>query len=141
LLHELVNANDGSFARAYVNLRTHEQDSFGRPLTVDVPCYNEWALEQDTAVVNSVRSKRGTNSGPVRRPPYVVGNLELQLLYVPKPRGATDEDMPKSMSSAIREMKRASEVKDVAHEGHLSQQGGDCIVGQTPTSDSRNQSS
>jgi hypothetical protein len=141
MLHELVNASDGSFARAYVNLRTHEQACFGRPLTVDVPCYNEWALEQDTAVVNSVRSKRGTNSAPVRRPPYVVGNLELQLLYVPKPRGATDEDMPKSMSSAIREMKRTSEVKDVVHEGHLSQQGGDCIVSQTPTSDSRNQSS
>ena len=134
MLHELVNASDGSFARAYVNLRAHEHACFGRPLTVDVPCYNEWALEQDTAVVNSVRSKRGTNSGPIRRPPYVVGNLELQLLYVPKPRGATDDDMPKSMSSAIREMKRASEVKDVVHEGHLSQQGGDCIVSPFPQS-------
>jgi hypothetical protein len=134
MLHELVNESDGSFARAYVNLRAHEHACFGRPLTVDVPCYNEWALEQDTAVVNSVRSKRGTNSGPIRRPPYVVGNLELQLLYVPKPRGATDDDMPKSMSSAIREMKRASEVKDVVHEGHLSQQGGDCIVSSSPRS-------
>jgi hypothetical protein len=123
-----------------VNLRTHEQACFGRPLTVDVPCYNEWALEQDTAVLNSVRSKRGNNSGPVRRPPYVVGNLELQLLYVPKPRGTTDEDMPKSMSSAIREMKRASEVKDVVHEGHLSQQGGDCIVSRTPRPDNMNYS-
>ena len=128
LLHELVNGADGSFARAYINLRAHEQQCFGRPMTVDVPCYNEWALEQDAAVVNSVRSKRGNNAGPVRTPPYVIGNLELQLLYVPKPRGAQDEDMPKSMSSAIREMKRASEVKEVVHEGHLSQQGGDCKV-------------
>lgn len=128
LLHELVNGVDGAFARAYVNLRAHEHACFGRPLSVDIPCYNEWALEQDTAVVNSVRSKRGTNSGPVRRPPYIVGNLELQLLYVPKPRGAQEEDMPKSMSSAIREMKRVSEVKEVVHEGHLSQQGGDCKV-------------
>lgn len=126
LLHELVNGSDGSFARAYINLKAHEKQCFGRQLTVDVPCYNEWALERDSAVVNSVRSKRG-NAGPIRKPPYVVGQLELQLLYVPKPAGASDEEMPKSMSSAVREMNRASEVKEVVHEGHLSQQGGDCV--------------
>lgn len=126
LLHTLVDPATGSFARAYVNLHNHEQSCFGRPLTVDIPCYNEWAAEQDPQVVNSVRSKRG--AGPVRRPPYVVGLLELQLLYVPKPKGATDEDMPKSMSSAIREMGRAREVKEVLFEGFLSQQGGDCQV-------------
>lgn len=126
LLHDLVNPSDGSFARAYINLKAHEKHCFGRQLTVDVPCYNEWALESDSAVVNSVRSKRG-NVGPIRRPPYVVGQLELQLLYVPRPANAADEDMPKSMGSAIREMSRAVEVVDVAHEGHLSQQGGDCV--------------
>ncbi|CAK1364753.1 unnamed protein product [Cercospora beticola] len=126
LLHDLVNAQDGSFARAYVNLRAHEKQCFGRKLIVDVPCYNEWALERDSQVVNSVRSKRG-NAGPVRRPPYIVGFLQLELLYVPKPAGAADEDMPKSMSSAVREMNRASERVEVVHEGHLSQQGGDCV--------------
>lgn len=128
LLHELVNASDGSFARAYVNLKSHEKQCFGRQLIVDVPCYNEWALENDTQVVNSVRSKRGTNAGPIRRPPYVVGKLELQLFYVPKPKGATDEEMPKSMGGAIREMAKAADVVEVVHEGHLSQQGGDCTV-------------
>ncbi|KAI5362481.1 putative pleckstrin domain, PH-like domain superfamily [Septoria linicola] len=126
LLHDLVNAQDGSFARAYVNLKAHEKQCFGRKLIVDVPCYNEWALERDSHVVNSVRSKRG-NAGPVRRPPYVVGHLQLELLYVPKPAGASDEDMPKSMSSAVREMNRASERVEVVHEGYLSQQGGDCV--------------
>ncbi|KAK4541349.1 hypothetical protein LTR36_008107 [Oleoguttula mirabilis] len=131
LLHELVNAADGSFARAYINLKTHEKSCFGRPLTVDVPCYNEWAQENDTQVVNSVRSKRGAHNhhqaGPIRRPPYVVGKLELQLLYVPKPAGPGEGAMPKSMGSAVREMGKASEVKqEVVHEGHLSQQGGDC---------------
>ncbi|KAK4624605.1 Bud site selection protein BUD4 [Fulvia fulva] len=125
LLHDLVNESDGSFARAYVNLKAHEKQCFGRKLTVDVPCYNEWALENDSHVVNSVRSKRG-NHGPIRRPPYVVGHLEVELLYVPKPAGAADEEMPKSMSSAVREMGKASEVKEVVHEGLLSQQGGDC---------------
>ena len=122
------------------------QACFGRQLTVDVPCYNEWAQEKDTHVVNSVRSKKGAHhgAGPIRRPPYVVGKLELQLLYVPKPAGAGDEDMPKSMGSAVREMGRISEEAEVKrrkeeeeakvvvvevvreYEGALSQQGGDC---------------
>ncbi|KAK5118436.1 hypothetical protein LTR62_002950 [Meristemomyces frigidus] len=126
LLHDLVNAADGSFARSYINLKSHEHGCFGRQMTVDVPCYNEWALERDDHVVNSVRSKRGTHAGPVRKPPYVVGKLELQLFYVPKPKGAGDGDMPKSMSSALREISRAVEVKEIVCEGHLSQQGGDC---------------
>lgn len=128
LMRELVNSSDGSFARAYVNLNAHEKFCFGRQFAVDVPCYNEWALENDFQVVNSVRSKRGTSSGPVRRPPYVIGQLQLQLLYVPKPKHATENDMPKSMSAAIREMKKAGESTEMVHEGHLSQQGGDCTV-------------
>jgi hypothetical protein len=72
-----------------------------------------------------VKSKRG---GVVRRPPYRVGKLTLQLLYVPKPKGAKDDDMPKSMNACIRELKEAEEVKDTNWEGPLSQQGGDCPV-------------
>ncbi|KAF4538750.1 GTP binding protein bud4 [Lasiodiplodia theobromae] len=121
LLHDLV-APDGSFARAYVCLKNHERQAYGRPFTIDVPCFNEWALE-DAEIANSVKSKRG---GPVRRPPYKVGKLTLQLLYVPKPKGATDDDMPKSMNACIREMKEAEETKGRVWEGHLSQQGGDC---------------
>ena len=55
------------------------------------------------------------------------------MMYVPKPRGAKDEDMPKSMNSAMREL-RETEAKVVQQnqphswEGHLSQQGGDCPV-------------
>ncbi|SMR50304.1 unnamed protein product [Zymoseptoria tritici ST99CH_1A5] len=128
LLHTLVNPADGSFARAYVNLRAHEKQCFGRPLVVDIPCYNEWAIDAESGSSNntSVRSKRGT-TGPVRRPPYIVGHLELQLLYVPRPTSATDEDMPKSLGSAVREMTKAEKVIEVEHEGHLSQQGGDCV--------------
>ncbi|KAK5137915.1 hypothetical protein LTR08_006684 [Meristemomyces frigidus] len=131
LLHDLVNASDGAFARAYINLQAHEPACFGRKLAVDVPCYNEWALERDTAVMHSVRSKKGAHhgAGPIRRPPYVVGKLALQLLYVPKPRGAGDEDMPKSMESAVRAMAKLTEaerVPEISHEGHLGQQGGDC---------------
>jgi hypothetical protein len=122
LLHDLVGP-DGSFARAYVCLNNHEDQAYGRPLTVDIPCFNEWAV--DTTGASSVKSKRG---GVVRRPPYRVGKLTLQLLYVPKPKGAKDEDMPKSMNACIRELKEAEEVKDTTWEGTLSQQGGDCPV-------------
>lgn len=134
-MRELVDAKTGSFARAYVSLKEHETHCFGRPFTVDVPCFNEWALEKDAHVVSSVRSKRnngnlayGRSDGAVRRPPYTVGKLELQLLYIPKPKVAGDDDMPKSMSSAIREMKAAEQIKEAVWEGCLSQQGGDCPV-------------
>ncbi|KAF1965614.1 DUF1709-domain-containing protein [Bimuria novae-zelandiae CBS 107.79] len=120
LLHDLVGP-DGSFARAYVCLKNHENQAYGRPLTVDIPCFNEWAVDNSGA--SSVKSKRG---GVVRRPPYRVGKLTLQLLYVPKPKNAKDEDMPKSMNACIRELREAEEVKNQSYEGPLSQQGGDC---------------
>lgn len=122
LLHDLVGP-DGSFARAYVCLNNHESQAYGRPYTVDIPCFNEWAVDNTGA--SSVKSKRG---GVVRRPPYRVGKLTLQLLYVPKPKGAKDDDMPKSMNACIRELKAAEQVKNVSWEGTLSQQGGDCPV-------------
>lgn len=126
LLHNLV-AKDGSFARSYVCLQDHEANAYGTPFTVDVPCFNEWATED--ASVNSVKSKRSINNGGVqRKAPYKVGKLELQLFYVPKPKGATDEDMPKSMNACIRELREAENVSPKKWEGYLSQQGGDCPV-------------
>ncbi|KIV90593.1 hypothetical protein, variant [Exophiala mesophila] len=129
--YELVQglvAKDGSFARAYVTLSEHEKEAYGRPYTVDITCFNEWALEE--VVVGSSRSKKGVTQLQ-RRPPYEIGKLEVQLLYVPKPKGAKDEDMPKSMNGAIRALREAEQrVQQQANiqpfEGYLSQQGGDC---------------
>jgi hypothetical protein len=92
----------------------------------EVACFNEWATEE-AGFASSVKSKRG-NTAVVRRAPYKVGKLELQLLFVPRPKNATDEDMPKSMNSCIRELKAAEERMSRNWEGHLSQQGGDCPV-------------
>ena len=119
-------AEDGSFARSYVCLKEHEQRCFGRPYLVDVACFNEWATEE-AGFASSVKSKRG-GTAVVRRAPYKVGKLELQLLFVPRPKSATDDDMPKSMNSCIRELKAAEERLSRNWEGHLSQQGGDCPV-------------
>lgn len=127
LLHNMV-AKDGSFARSYVCLKDHESSAYGKPYTVDVPCFNEWATE-DAHTMSSVKSKRSATSGGVqRKAPYRVGKLELQLLFVPKPKGATDSDMPKSMNACIRELKEAEGAAPKKWEGHLSQQGGDCPV-------------
>ncbi|EXA49526.1 hypothetical protein FOQG_00915 [Fusarium oxysporum f. sp. raphani 54005] len=117
-------AEDGSFGRAYVCLREHESRCFGRPYMAEVACFNEWATEE-AGFASSVKSKRG-NTAVVRRAPYKVGKLELQLLFVPRPKNATDDDMPKSMNSCIRELKAAEERMSRNWEGHLSQQGGDC---------------
>lgn len=119
-------AQDGSFGRSYVALSDHEKHAFGRPYTVDIACFNEWATEEQPS---SVKSKKSTTStASQRRPPYKIGKLELQLLFVPKPKGAKDEDMPKSMNSCIREMREAETVSTRSWEGFLSQQGGDCPV-------------
>ena len=129
LVQSLV-AKDGSFARAYINLSEHEKQAYGRPHSVDIKCFNEWAMEEVN--VGSSRSKKSVTQLQ-RRPPYEIGKLELLLLYIPKPKGAKDEDMPKSMNSAVRAMREAEErsqqtVKTQEFEGHLSQQGGDCPV-------------
>ena len=123
LQHELVGP-DGSFARAYISLKDHEKQAFGRPYIVDVPCFNEWAVA-DKSITSSTRSKLG---GIQRRPPYKIAKMELQMMYIPCPHGSKEEDMPRSMSAALRQLKEAANMSDVRFEGHLSQQGGDCPV-------------
>lgn len=120
-------AEDGSFGRSYVCLKEHEQRCFGRPYMAEIACFNEWATEEAN-FASSVKSKRG-NTTVVRRAPYKVGKLEVQLLFVPRPKNTTEHDMPKSMNSCIRELKAAEERLSRNWEGHLSQQGGDCPVG------------
>lgn len=127
LLHGLV-AKDGSFARSYVCLKDFESKAYGAPFMVDVPCFNEWATEE-ASMASSVKSKRSTVRGGVqRKAPYKIGKLELQLLFVPKPKGAKSDDMPKSMNACIRELKEAENATPNKWEGYLSQQGGDCPV-------------
>ena len=126
LLHHLVG-KDGSFARSYVALKEHEGQAYGRPVTVDIPCFNEWTVEE-SRTLTSARSGRSGPPGLQKRAPYRIGKLELQLLYVPKPAEATDDDMPKSMNSCVRELQEAERTAQQVWEGHLSQQGGDCPV-------------
>ena len=119
LLHNLIGP-DGSFAQSIVSLDDYEEKAFGRPVIVDVPCYNNWAVEDSFA---STKSKHG---GVQRKPPYKIGSLTLQLLYIPKPKGVADDDMPASMSACVKQLKEAEANATRSFEGPLSQQGGDC---------------
>ena len=130
LQHKLVG-KDGSFARSYIALKEHENKAFGRPCLVDIPCFNEWTMEE-SRTLGSAKSGR---SVPVmqKKAPYRIGKLELQLLYVPKPQEATDDDMPKSMNACVRELQEAERSAQQSWEGFLSQQGGDCPVREART--------
>ncbi|KAI9675395.1 MAG: Bud site selection protein bud4 [Caeruleum heppii] len=121
LLSGVVDS-DGSFGRSYFCLQEHEKHAYGRPYNVSIACFNEWATEE-SASGSSVKSKHG---GVQRRAPYRIANLDLQILFVPRPKGAKDTDMPKSMNACIRELKEAEATASRKWEGNLSQQGGDC---------------
>jgi Cell division protein anillin len=127
LMHNLVGT-DGSFARAYISLKEHEERSYGRPYTVEVPCFNEWTIDEARSLSSAKNGRGAVPAPPQRKAPYKIGKLELQLLYVPKPKDATDDDMPKSMNACVRELSEAEKARKVSFEGHLSQQGGDCPV-------------
>lgn len=139
LLQGLV-ARDGSFGRSYVSLKEYENKCYGRPIVVDVACFNEWGTEQ--VFSSSIKSKASTTNGLTgvqsrRRAPYKIGKLEVQLLFVPKPKAKTpardgekvaEVEMPKSLNAAVREMREFEERSAREFEGFLSQQGGDCPV-------------
>jgi hypothetical protein len=112
---------DGSFSRSYVALKTYENAAYGRQFTTDIACLNEWALEPGAVV-----QRRGVEVQRMRKRPYLVGKIECQFLFVPC--CSTAEELPKSMSAAVREMKNAEWFGQLLWEGYLSQQGGDCQV-------------
>ncbi|KAI2626463.1 DUF1709-domain-containing protein [Hypoxylon sp. NC1633] len=120
-------AEDGTFARAYVCLREHESRCYGRPYMTEIAAFNEWATEEP-GFASSFKNKRPgmPSNAVVRRAPYKVGKLDVQLLFVPRPKGSSVDEMPKSMNGCIRELKIAEERLSRNWEGHLSQQGGDC---------------
>jgi hypothetical protein len=110
---------DGSFSRSYVALKTYENAAYGRQFTTDIACLNEWAVESGAV-------SRGREIQRARKRPYLIGKIECQLLFIPSINPT--EELPKSMSAAVREMKHAEWFSQLLWEGYLSQQGGDCQV-------------
>jgi hypothetical protein len=115
-----IIGRDGSFSRSYIALKTYENAAYGRQFVTDIACLNEWALEP------GAMGMRGREMQRMRKRPYLIGKIECQLLFVPSLNPT--EELPKSMSAAIREMKNAEWFSQLLWEGYLSQQGGDCQV-------------
>jgi len=115
-----VIGRDGSFSRSYIALKTYENAAYGRQFVADIACLNEWALEPGAVV------GRGREMQRMRKRPYMIGKIECLLLFVPCMNPT--EELPKSMSAAVREMKNAEWFSQLLWEGYLSQQGGDCQV-------------
>jgi len=120
-----VIGRDGSFSRSYIALKTYENAAYGRQFVADIACLNEWALEPGAVV------GRGREMQRMRKRPYMIGKIECLLLFVPCMNPT--EELPKSMSAAVREMKNAEWFSQLLWEGYLSQQGGDCQVPPRPS--------
>ncbi|CAK9441449.1 uncharacterized protein LODBEIA_P53170 [Lodderomyces beijingensis] len=105
-------ANDGSFARCYVDLEQFESQITGRLRKFDLDCFNEWETTNDKV--------------PVRRKPYKIASLEVEMLFVP--RSDPREILPTSIRSAFSTLEELKKEADVSFEGFLHQEGGDCDI-------------
>ncbi|CCG84340.1 protein of unknown function [Taphrina deformans PYCC 5710] len=111
--------DDGSFARAHLALKHFRSKAFGRPYTMLVPVLNEWAMETTGLTSKNVPQVR-------QRKPYKIGEIELQVLYVPPVVADQRQALPTSLSQAVRDIRDAEWHTALHCEGYLSQQGGDC---------------
>lgn len=134
---EDLTAVDGSFGRVYVAFSQYENEIYGRAATFEIPCYNEWS---------KTTASGGTSGAKVRREPYQIAVLQVQMMFVP--RASKSEALPGSIKEALNDLRLAvatqkrgeDEAKDkaaakeeeekknpaVALTGYLSQLGGDC---------------
>lgn len=106
-------AQDGSFARCYVDLEQFEENIVGQTGNFNLTCYNEW--ETKTNDKGEVIAKRQ---------PYKIGELEVKMLFVP--RQEADEILPTSIKCALESIDGLKKELEFEHEGYLHQEGGDC---------------
>lgn len=104
-------AQDGSFGRCYIDLNQYESKITYKTNSFDVPCFNEWEI-------------LNTSSGTMKAKPYVIGNLEVKMLFIP--RSELHESLPTSMRSAGEIVDQLVNENNIRYEGYLSQDGGDC---------------
>lgn len=109
-------AQDGSFARCYIDLQQFEDKITGKALQFDLNCFNEW----ETRVSNP--NDHGIN----RLKPYTIGQLEVKMLFVP--RSDPKEVLPTSIRTAYESIDELNQEFNTTHEGYLHQEGGDCPI-------------
>lgn len=104
-----VIANDGSFARCYVDLDQYVDQITGTATNFNLNCFNEWA------------TKSGNGA---RYEPYGIAQLEVKMLFVP--RTEPYEILPTSIKTAYESVDDLRAEKSMRLEGYLHQEGGDC---------------
>lgn len=108
-------AQDGSFARCYVDLDQYESKITGEACNFNITCFNEW----------ETISGKG-NEARTRCQPYRIGQLEVKMMFVP--RTDNQEILPTSIKSAYECIEDLHQESTLAHEGYLHQEGGDCEI-------------
>ena len=107
-------AQDGSFARCYVDLDQYEGKITGKVCNFDVTCFNEWATVNDS------------KGEQIKCKPYRIGQLEVKMLFIPK--SVHEEVLPSSIKSAYESVNSLKHELSLSFEGYLHQEGGDCDV-------------
>lgn len=107
-------AQDGSFARCYVDLDQYEHKVTGRATTFNITCFNEW------------ETVAGPNGDPVRAQPYRIGQLEVKMLFIP--RVDAGEILPTSIRLAYDSIDDLRQEGNTRFDGYLHQEGGDCDI-------------
>lgn len=108
-------AQDGSFARCYVDLDQYENQITGRASSFDITCFNEWETYMDYNTKQRIKSQ-----------PYRIAQLEVKMLFIPR----TDEQevLPTSIKSAYEGINELRQELAFSHEGYMHQEGGDCEI-------------
>ncbi|ODV58302.1 Bud4p [Ascoidea rubescens DSM 1968] len=108
-----IMARDGSFARAYVDFQQYEPLINGKACNFDVTCFNEWEVTKDSKT-----------DAFVKKQPYRIGKLELQMLFIPRTK--KNEIFPPSIEFAYDSINEYMKQLSVYNDGYLLQDGGDC---------------
>lgn len=106
-------AQDGSFARCYIDLDQYKKQITGRAANFNLTCFNEWETKFDKSKDQMVKLK-----------PSRIGQLEVKMLYVP--RTDAHEVFPTSIKAAQESIDDLLKEANFNYEGYLHQEGGDC---------------
>lgn len=107
-------AEDGSFARCYIDLDQFEDKVTGKIGTFSINCFNEW------------ETVNGPNNDKIKGKPFVIGQMEVKMLFVP--RTDTFEVLPSSMRAGYESIQELKQEMNVFNEGYMHQEGGDCEI-------------
>lgn len=113
---------DGTFGQCAITFGQIRERCYGKLLTTTIDCTNRWATEPPSS------PGKGKKDEIMRKKPYTVGSLQLQLFFVP---GVSTQEnpLPKSIEACMADLRIAKWYNTILLEGFLSQSGADCKLG------------